>query len=48
MARILSEREVIVVTPKGLKFIERAPVGGLEEIIKATDARVFLQDEIPG
>jgi len=45
--RIVSELAVIDVTPKGLKLIERAPGVSVEEIIKATEAKLIVEGEIP-
>ena len=45
--RIVSELAVIDVTPKGLRLLERAPGVSVEEIIKATDATLEVDGEIP-
>lgn len=45
--RIVSELAVIDVTPKGLRLLERAPGVSVEEIIKATDATLQVDGEIP-
>ncbi len=45
--RIVSELAVIDVTPKGLKLLERAPGVSVEEIIKATEAKLIVEGEIP-
>jgi len=45
--RIVSELAVIDVTPKGLKLVERAPGVSVEEIIKATEAKLIVEGEIP-
>ena len=45
--RIVSELAVIDVTPKGLKLLERAPGITVEEIIKATEATLIIEGDIP-
>ena len=45
--RIVSELAVIDVTPKGLKLIERAPGVTVEEIVKATEAPLIVEGDIP-
>jgi 3-oxoacid CoA-transferase subunit B len=45
--RIVSELAVMDVTPKGLKLIERAPGVSVEEIIKATEAKLSVEGEVP-
>ncbi len=45
--RIVSELAVMDVTPKGLKLIERAPGVSVEEIIKATEAKLAVDGEVP-
>jgi len=45
--RIVSELAVIDVTPKGLKLLERAPGVSVEEIVKATEASLIIEGEIP-
>jgi 3-oxoacid CoA-transferase subunit B len=45
--RIVSELAVIDVTPKGLKLMERAPGASVEEIVRATEAPLLVEGEIP-
>ena len=45
--RIVSELAVIDVTPQGLKLVERAPGISVEEIVKATEARLIVQGDVP-
>src|SRR6201987_2927427 len=47
VTRIVSELAVIDVTPKGLKLLERAPGVSVEEIVKATEAALIVEGEIP-
>lgn len=45
--RIVSELAVIDVTPKGLVLVERAPGVSVEEIVKATEATLIVNETIP-
>lgn len=45
--KIVSNLAVIEVTDKGLKLLERAPGVSVEEIIRATEATLLLEGEIP-
>jgi 3-oxoacid CoA-transferase subunit B len=45
--RIVSELAVMDVTPSGLKLIERAPGVSVEEIVKATEAKLIIEGEVP-
>ena len=47
VTRIVSELAVIDVTPQGLKLVERAPGVSVEEIIKATEAKLIVEGEVP-
>lgn len=45
--KIVTELAVIEVTDKGLKLLERAPGVSVEHIIKATEAPLIIEGEIP-
>ncbi|MDR6403470.1 MULTISPECIES: CoA transferase subunit B [Chryseobacterium] len=45
--RVVTELAVLDVTPAGFKLIERAPGVSVEDIIKATEAELIIDGEIP-
>lgn len=45
--KVVTELAVMEITPKGFKLLERAPGVSVEEIIKATDAQLIIEFEIP-
>ncbi|CAA7391565.1 MULTISPECIES: CoA transferase subunit B [Chryseobacterium] len=45
--RVVTELAVLDVTPAGFKLIERAPGVSVEDIIKATEADLIVEGEIP-
>lgn len=45
--KIVTDLAVVEVTEKGFKLIERAPGVSVEEIIKATEAGLMVEGEIP-
>lgn len=45
--KIVTELAVLEVTPKGFKLLERAPGVSVEDIIKATEAELIIEGEIP-
>lgn len=45
--KVVTELAVLEVTPKGFKLLERAPGVSVEEIIKATEADLIIEGEIP-
>ena len=45
--KVVTELAVLEVTPQGFKLLERAPVVSVEEIIKATEADLIIEGEIP-
>ena len=45
--RIVTDLAVIDVTPEGFRLVERAPGVAVEEIIKATEGKLFVEGDIP-
>ncbi|SEW31568.1 3-oxoacid CoA-transferase subunit B [Chryseobacterium wanjuense] len=45
--RVVTELAVLDVTPAGFKLVERAPGVSVEDIIKATEADLIIDGEIP-
>ncbi len=45
--KIVTEMAVLEVTPEGFKLLERAPGVSVEEIVKATEADLIIEGEIP-
>ena len=45
--KVVTELAVLEVTPKGFRLMERAPGVSVEEIIKATEAQLIIDFEIP-
>jgi 3-oxoacid CoA-transferase subunit B len=45
--RIVTELAVVDVTLDGFKLVERAPGVSVEEIVKATEGKLIVEDEIP-
>lgn len=45
--KIVTELAVLEVTPKGFKLLERAPGVTVEEIQKATEGNLIIENEIP-
>ena len=45
--KVVTELAVMDVTPKGFKLLERAPGVSVEDIIKATEADLIIDGEIP-
>ncbi len=45
--KVVTELAVLEVTPKGFKLLERAPGVSVEDIIKATEADLIIEGEIP-
>lgn len=44
---MVTELAVLDVTPAGFKLVERAPGVSVEDIIKATEADLIIEGEIP-
>ncbi|MFA7446197.1 MAG: CoA transferase subunit B [Flavobacteriaceae bacterium] len=47
MKKVVTEMAVLEVTPKGFKLLERAPGVSVEDIIKATEADLIIEGDIP-
>lgn len=45
--KIVTEMAVLEVTPNGFQLLERAPGVSVEDIIKATEAELIIEGEIP-
>ncbi len=45
--KIVTELAVLEVTPNGFKLLERAPGVSVEEIQKATEGKLIIENEIP-
>jgi len=45
--KVVTELAVLEITPQGFKLLERAPGVSVEEIIKATEANLLIEGEIP-
>lgn len=45
--KVVTELAVLDVTPNGFKLLERAPGVSVEDIIKATEAELIIEGEIP-
>ena len=45
--KVVTELAVMDVTPKGFKLVERAPGVSVEDIVKATEADLIIEGEIP-
>lgn len=45
--KVVTELAVLEVTPKGFKLVERAPGVSVEDIIKATEANLIIEGDIP-
>ncbi|CAM3627383.1 3-oxoacid CoA-transferase subunit B [Flavobacterium saliperosum S13] len=45
--KVVTELAVMEITPKGFKLLERAPGVSVEEIIKATEAELIIDGDIP-
>lgn len=45
--KVVTELAVLEVTPKGFKLLERAPGVSVEDIVKATEAELIIEGDIP-
>jgi 3-oxoacid CoA-transferase subunit B len=45
--KVVTELAVLEITPKGFKLLERAPGVSVEDIIKATEADLIIEGDIP-
>lgn len=45
--KVVTELAVLEVTPQGFKLLERAPGVSVEEIVKATEAELIIEGDIP-
>lgn len=45
--KVVTELAVLEVTPNGFKLLERAPGVTVDEIIKATEAELIIEGEVP-
>ncbi len=45
--KVVTELALLEITPKGFKLLERAPGVSVEEIVKATEATLIIEGDIP-
>ncbi|MDY0084081.1 MAG: CoA-transferase, partial [Ignavibacteriaceae bacterium] len=45
--KVVTELAVLEITPKGFKLLERAPGVSVEDVIKATEADLIIEGDIP-
>jgi len=45
--KVVTELAVLEITPRGFKLLERAPGVSVEDIVKATEAELIIEGEIP-
>jgi len=45
--KVVTELALMEITPKGFKLLERAPGVSVEDIVKATDATLIIEGDIP-
>jgi len=45
--KVVTELAVLEITPKGFKLLERAPGVSVEDIIKATEADLIIEGDVP-